>query len=143
MERRIYTRIIPTVILSATALFLLGDYFFVNTGVRAVVNELTNWSVVIGAFTALLAVTTVFLFNITRVVHKTKGWIYNSLTILFLVLTILLGLTQGTTTVSYRFLISTMLGAIAISVNAAGGLKFASGIYRSARAGIWKQGYFS
>jgi hypothetical protein len=135
-----YTRIIPSIILTGTALVLLIDYFLATDVLHSTAITFTQWAVLVGGFAAALASVVTVLFNVREIQKREENWYYAIVSIGTFVLTCGIAWTLGTSDASYNFLINTYLAAIAVSVNAAGGLKFASGIYRSARARTWEAG---
>ncbi len=79
--------------------------FFVNVPfINGIATTVLSWMPLIGSFAVVAGAVNVIVVNKNAISKRSQGW-YNSLiTIVFMLATIVIGLTQGTSSTAYNFL---------------------------------------
>ncbi len=80
-------RTLPVVVAFITGMIMVVAFFFneETTFVGGLQGELLNWLIIIGGFTLLLGIVSIWRVNFTAVVRQKSGWFYNLITLVSLV----------------------------------------------------------
>lgn len=82
--------LIPTVIAISFAFLVLLGFLFPTGQFLAVRGLVTDWAVIVAALAVLLGILNIILSNWDRIRHRQRGWVYDLITIIALIGTILL-----------------------------------------------------
>ena len=124
----------PLYVTGIVGLLVIIDFFMPIPGLSTGVNALQNWVILIGATTLGIAVINLLRLHGRKVIEKSDGW-YNSFALITtMVITTYLGLAQGTTSVSYQFIFSSVVRPIGSTIYALLAFYIASASYRAFQA---------
>jgi len=132
---RLVRRQIPIGVVIVTSVIVMSDYFFKITGTGPLVTMLTNWGIILTAFTLGFGAINLFYLHTRHIRRRTSGqWFFSIWLLLMVVVFAGTGILTGATSSTYTWLYNSSYFALSATVYSSLGFYMTSGIYRSLRA---------
>ncbi len=130
---------IPYLILLATGLVMIVDYYFaLPDSFSAIANQTTNVAVIVGAFAVLVGTISLIRRNVQILNLRREGWQYGAWSLFIMALFIVIGLLYDTTGEPYVWLFDNVYSHINITVMSLLAFYIVSAFYRAFVARSWE-----
>lgn len=117
-----------------SGLIVVLDYFLKVPVINGFSGEILSWIPIIASFGIIAGSVDLFAMSVNAIKKKNPRWINNAVCLVFMLLTVVIGLTQGTQSKAYSFLYYKMFIVCSATLCAVPGFFLASSCYRAFRA---------
>lgn len=127
-------RTIPLAITSVVGVLMVVDYFVKIPLVNNSATTIRGWMPLVTSFAVVTGTLNLAAVHSDRIRHKRPGWYNSAVLFFFLLATVVIGLSKGTTVSSYRFLYDKILVPCGSTMAGMTAFFIASASYRAFRA---------
>lgn len=137
-----YKTEIPVATSLLVGLLIVLSYFLNIPGLQVVADTVLRWAVVIAGFALGLGAVNLFQVHSKRIRTKTRTWLLSIWLLTVMVVTFVIGLTQGTQSPAYSFIFKNMYSALGATVYSMHAFFLPAAAFRAFRISNFESGLF-
>ncbi len=125
---------LPVYIVFVISMLMIVSYFLTVPGLKTAATQVNSWVVIIANFALGLGAVSLVQVHSKKITNKSKDWNYSVILLISLAITVLIGILQGQSSASYKFIFQYIFTDWGTAMYALLAFFLASASYRAFRA---------